>query len=227
MAVAEAGEALTRGEAGLLDLLAALALVTTFVMISHKSLTPTIRAYGVQSAILAALAFLVGLFTGERHVWIAAAITLALKGYGIPALLNRVVDRIRVKRERESRIGIPASLLAAGGFVVLAYVATARVPFEEASLGRVPLVMSLSMVLIGLFTMVSRRKAVTQTIGLLVMENGMFLAALSLTYGMPLVVELGIAFDVLVAAIILGILVFSINRTFDTINTRSLESLTE
>jgi hydrogenase-4 component E len=214
-------------QSDILTSLSALALVSTFVMVSHKSLTPTIRTYAFQSVLLSLIAFLVGLFTGERQIWIIAAITLALKGFGIPKLLNYVIEHLKIRRERESPVGIPTSLLVCGLFVLLAYAATSRLPQGETSLGRVSLAISLAMVLIGVFIMATRHKAVTQTIGLLVMENGMFLAALSLTYGMPLIVELGVAFDVLVAAIILGILLFNINRTFDTIDTRSLERLAE
>ncbi|MHB8586306.1 MAG: hydrogenase [Thermoplasmatota archaeon] len=211
----------------LVEAMAGLILVATFVMLSHKSLGPTIRTYSFQSVVLAALAFVVGLATGQYELWVLAAIALALKGFAIPGFLNFITDKIRIKRERESAIGIPASLLLAGGFVVLAFVATSRLTTTVADFGPAPLIVSVSVVLIGLFIMVSRTKAITQTIGLLVMDNGMDLAALSLTHGMPLLVELGIAFDLLVAAIVVGIFVFQINRTFDTINTRSLERLAE
>lgn len=214
-------------ESEILAGLSALALVATLVMVSHKSLTPTIRTYAFQSLVLSAIAFLVGLFTGEHEIWIIAGVTLVLKAYGIPRLLNYILDHLHIRRERESRVGIPSSLLACGLLVVLAYAATAELPPGEGSLGRVGLTVSLSMVLIGVLLMATRHKAVTQTIGLLVAENGMFLAALSLTYGMPLIVELGIAVDVLVAAIVLGILLFNINKTFDTIDTRQLERLAE
>lgn len=207
--------------------LAALILITTFVMLSHKSLTPTIRTYTLQSILLSILAFLVGFFTGDHEIWIIASITLVLKGYGIPRLLNYIIEHLRIRRERESAIGIPTSLLAAGLLVLLAGAATARIPQGAESLGRASLVVSLSCVLIGIFLMATRRKAITQVIGLLVMENGMFLAALSLTYGMPLIVELGIAVDILVAAVVLGVLLFNINRTFDTIDTRQMERLAE
>ncbi|MFA5861694.1 MAG: hydrogenase [Candidatus Thermoplasmatota archaeon] len=207
--------------------LTALVLIMTFIMVSHKSLTPTIRTYAYQSILLSILAFLVGLFTGEHQIWIIAVVTLVLKGFAIPKLLNYIIDRLKIRRERESPLGIPTSLLACGLLVLLAYAATSRLPQAETSLGRASLGVSLSVVLIGVFIMATRRKAVTQTIGLLVMENGMFLAALSLTYGMPLIVELGVAFDVLVAAIVLGILLFNINQTFDTIDTRQMERLAE
>ncbi|MHB8603842.1 MAG: hydrogenase [Thermoplasmatota archaeon] len=219
--------ALSPGESDVVTGLAGLVLVSTFVMMSHKSLAPTIRTYALQSMLVAAIAFLVGLFTREYRIWIIAAVTLGLKGFGIPALLDYITDRIRIKRERESAIGIPTSLLIAGAFVLLAFVATAGLTPEAARLGRLTLAASLAVVLIGLFTMATRVKAITQVLGLLVMENGMFLAALSLTYGMPLIVELGIAFDVLVAAIIVGVLIFSISQTFDTIDTKKLESLAE
>lgn len=214
-------------QGALLTALSALALVSTFIMVSHKSLTPTIRTYRFQSVILSVIAFLVGLFSGEHHIWIIAAITLALKGYGIPRLLHYIIEHLKVRRERESPVGIPTSLLVCGLLVLLAYAATIRLPADDAELGRLNLAISLAMVLIGVFMMATRHKAVTQTIGLLVMENGMFLAALSLTSGMPLIVELGVAFDVLVAGIVLGILLFNINKTFDTIDTRSMERLTE
>ena len=210
-----------------IDALSALFVVTTLVMMTHKSITPAIRMYALQSAILSLIATIVAIATSEYHLLFIAAITLGLKTFGIPKLLDYVVERIKIKRESEPYINLSLALAIAGGLILFAYFIVRPIQIPGELLAKHSLTASLGVVFMGFFIMVSRRKAITQTLGLLVMENGMFLAALSLTYGMPLIVELGVAFDVLVAAIILGILLFNINRTFDTVDASRLTRLNE
>ncbi len=211
----------------LVDGLVALFVVTTLVLMAHTSLTPAVRMFAVQSAILAAIVAMVAAATREWHLLVTAAVTLALKTIAIPRFLDYIIDRIRVKRESEPYVNPSLGLAIAAGLILFAYWIVRPMTIPPGILARSALTASLAVVFIGFFIMVSRRKAITQTLGLLVMENGMFLAALSLTYGMPLVVELGIAFDVLVGAIIIGIFVFNINRTFDTVDASQLRSLNE
>ncbi|MHB8603835.1 MAG: hydrogenase [Thermoplasmatota archaeon] len=208
-----------------IDALSALFVVAALVLMSHKSLSAAVRMFAVQSAILAAIATIIAIETREWHILVLAAVTLALKGYALPRFFDYLIDRIRIKRESEPYVNLSVGLVIAGGLILAAYWIVRPIQIPAGLLAKHSLTASLGVVFIGFFIMASRRKAVTQTLGLLVMENGMFLAALSLTYGMPLIVELGIAFDVLVAGIVVGIFIFNINRTFDTVDSSRLDTL--
>lgn len=212
----------------LIDIFAAAILVTAFLIVSSRSLVFYIRLFALQSFLLGVVALLVVVGYGETHILIAAVLTIAIKAIAIPVVLTRVIERIHVQKEIRFSISITASLLLCGGIVILAdSVAQSilRSPHAEASAVSRVLSVSIAMMLIGLFIMMTRRKALTQIVGLLTMENGVFLSGLSITYGMPLIVEMGIFFDILVAVLILGVFVFRINKTFESISIDSLRSL--
>jgi hydrogenase-4 component E len=214
----------------LIDIFAAAILVTAFLVVSSRSLVFYIRLFALQSFFLGVVALLVVLGYGETHILIAAVLTIAIKAIAIPVVLSRVIERIHVRKEVDFSINIPASLLLCGGMVILAdSVAHSILDAQRADAPAVSRVLSVSiaMMLIGLFIMMTRRKAITQIVGLLTMENGVFLSGLSITYGMPLIVEVGIFFDILVAVLILGVFIFRINKTFESISIDSLRSLRE
>ena len=214
----------------LIDILAAAILVTAFLVVSSRSLVFYIRLFALQSFFLGAVALLVVLGYGETHILIAAVLTIAIKAIAIPVVLSRVIERIHVRKEVDFSINIPASLLLCGGMVILAdSVAHSILGAQRADAPAVSRVLSVSiaMMLIGLFIMTTRKKAITQIVGLLTMENGVFLSGLSITYGMPLIVEVGIFFDILVAVLILGVFIFRINKTFESISIDSLRGLRE
>lgn len=214
----------------LIDIFAAAILVTAFLIVSSRSLVFYIRLFALQSFFLGAVAFLVVLGYGETHILIAAILTIAVKAIAIPVVLSRVIERIQVRKEIDFSINITVSLLLCGGIVILAdSVAHSILDVRRADATGVSRVLSVSiaMMLIGLFIMMTRKKAITQIVGLLTMENGVFLSGLSITFGMPLIVEVGIFFDILVAVLILGVFIFRINRTFESISIDSLRSLRE
>jgi hydrogenase-4 component E len=214
----------------LIDIFAAAILVTAFLVVSSRSLVFYIRLFALQSFFLGIVAFLVVLGYGETHILIAAVLTIAVKAIAIPFVLSRVIDRINVHKEVDFSINITVSLLLCGGMVILAdSVAHSILDAQRADAPAVSRVLSVSiaMMLIGLFIMTTRKKAITQIVGLLTMENGVFLSGLSITYGMPLIVEVGIFFDILVAVLILGVFIFRINKTFESISIDSLRSLRE
>ena len=214
----------------LIDILAAAILVTAFLVVSSRSLVFYIRLFALQSFFLGVVALLVVLGYGETHILIAAVLTIAIKAIAIPVVLSRVIERIHVRKEVDFSINIPASLLLCGGMVILAdSVAHSILDAQRADAPAVSRVLSVSiaMMLIGLFIMMTRKKAITQIVGLLTMENGVFLSGLSITYGMPLIVEVGIFFDILVAVLILGVFIFRINKTFESISIDSLRGLRE
>ncbi len=212
----------------LIDILAAAILVTAFLIVSSRSLVFYIRLFALQSLFLGMVALLVVAGYGETHILIAALLTIAVKSVAIPYVLNRVMAKIDVRKEIDFSVNITVSLLLCGGIVILAdSVAQPVLGAQQAGGSAVSRVLSVSiaMMLIGLFIMTTRKQAVTQIIGLLTMENGVFLSGLSITYGMPMIVEVGIFFDILVAVLILGVFVFRINQTFETISIDSLRSL--
>ena len=146
-------------------------------------------------------------------------------------ILRRLVARIEIRQEIEPLVNVPLSVLISGLLTLLAYVVaepfTCRSESARAppALGHNTLPVAIALFLIGFFMMINRRKALTQVLALLSLENGLFLAAISLTYGMPLIVELGIFFDVLVAVMILAILVYRIRETFDSMDVSRLSRL--
>lgn len=211
-----------------IDILAALILVTAFLIVSSRSLSFYVRLFALQSFLLGGVACLVALGYGETHILLAAILTIVVKGMAIPFVLNRVIEKIRVQKEINFTVNITVSLLICGALVILAdSVAEPIYDMQHNTFLPVSRVLpaSISMMLIGLFIMMTRKKAVTQLVGLLTMENGLFLSGLAITYGMPLIVEVGIFFDILVAALILGVFMFRINQTFETINMDTLRSL--
>ncbi|MDD1746428.1 MAG: hydrogenase [Methanomassiliicoccales archaeon] len=212
-------------DVNLIDGLAALVLLTAFLIVATGRMRTLVRVFALQSLALGLLAAAVAYSTGYWHIYIVAALTILLKALVIPRIIDRVMDRIQVANDVEPSVRTPSSLLIAGGLAILAYYVAEPLIQSGETITAGALALSLAVVLIGLFVMISRKKAITQVIGLLVMENGLFMAALSLSYGMPLIVELGVFFDIMVAVLIMGVFVFRINRTFDTLDTSFLRRL--
>jgi hydrogenase-4 component E len=199
--------------------------LTTFLIVAQGRMLPWVNTYAIQSLALALLAATVAWFTDSPHIYVVALLTVVIKVLIIPRFLVYVMEHIKVAKEVQSLISTPASLLISGGLAILAYFVTAPIIAHGNAITRNCLAISLAVVLIGLFIMISRRRAIAQIMGLMIMENGLFLAAISMTYGMPLIVEIGVFFDILVGVLIMGVFAFRINRTFDTIDTGILRRL--
>jgi len=214
----------------MITMMAALVLVLQIMMVAQRGLVTNIRAFGVQSFLLACIGVTIAYFNHAPHIYAAAALTLVFKAILLPLILERLVAKIEIRQEIEPFINIPISVLVSGLLTLLAYVVAESFhrPDEArgaASLGHNTLAVAIALFLIGFFMMINRRKALTQVLGLLCLENGILLAAISLTYGMPLIVEIGIFFDVLVAALLLAILIFRIRETFDSMDVSRLSRL--
>jgi hydrogenase-4 component E len=207
-----------------MQLLIALILVSTFMILGSTRLYSCVRAFGIQSLLLACVAGVVAYSTGKNEIYIIAILTLLFKSIVIPYFLLYLIREIKVKREIDLYVKISPSLIIGGVLVVISYylIRSINVISELSSFA---LSASMSLVSIGLFIMISRKKAIMQMLGILIMENGLFLGAISLTNGMPLLVELGIFFDVLIAVLIMGILIFRINKTFESVDTSMLKNL--
>lgn len=208
-----------------IDALAVISLLASLLLIIAKRLDRMIRIVAVQAWTLASLAAVVGYATGNWHMYLAAVLTVVVKALAIPWFALYIVDKIGIQRETEHFLSSKVSLLVGVGLVMLAYYVVAPDLGGEQTVAGNSLPISLAMILIGLFVMISRKKAIAQMMGVIVMENGLFLTALAMTSGMPLVVELGIFFDLFVGVLIMGILSFRINQTFDSINVTRLQRL--
>ncbi|MCX6653309.1 MAG: hydrogenase [Methanomassiliicoccales archaeon] len=205
--------------------LATLVMLSAFMLVASSRMQTMVRIFALQSLALGALAASVAYLTGSEHIYLVAGLTIGIKALLIPRILSYVMKRIKVENEVEPLLNTPSSLLVSAGLAVLAYHVAAPIIEQGTVITRNAMALSLGVVLIGFFIMISRWKAITQVIGLLCMENGLFMAAISATYGMPLIVELGIFFDILVAVLIMGVFAFRINRTFDTLDTAFLRRL--
>jgi hydrogenase-4 component E len=211
--------------ANVLILSAAGMLVTAYLMVGQKALFTTIRLYGLQSLLLAIVAITIAISQSHQELLVTAALTIVLKTILIPWFLMRTVDRIGIHREIEPFLNVPVSLLICLGLTVVGY--RVSTGFEEGTqlVTHHLIGVALSLLLIGLFLMVTRKKAITQILALLTVENAVFLVAVGVTTGMPLVVEFGIAFDVILAVLVLGILVQRIVGRFESMDVSRLSNL--
>jgi hydrogenase-4 component E len=209
----------------LIALFAAGMLVLQLLLVVQRMLLTSVRLFALQSLLLAVIAGIVAFFHNAAHVYFVAVLTLAGKVVFLPWLLARQVRRVGIVQEVEPLLNAPATMLACGGLTVLGCM-VAR-PFTTlARLGNNTLAIAVTLLLTGFFLMFNQRKAITQVLALLTVENGVMLAAIALTaYGMPLVVELGVFFDVLVAVMVLGLLVYRIRDNFDSMDTGKLSQL--
>lgn len=171
------------------------------------------------------LAFAVGwqaFIQGAPHLYVTAAIALAFKGIVIPVSLHRMVQRLGIHRQIETVVGIGPTMLFGIGLVALSIMVMLPVTEQADALTQEDLAFALSVVLLGLLMMVTRRNAVSQIVGFMSLENGLILAAAG-AKGMPLVVEISIAFSVLIALIVIGIFLFRIRERFDTVDVQVLD----
>jgi hydrogenase-4 component E len=208
-----------------LILCAAGMLVTAYLVVPQRALFTTIRLFAVQSFLLAIVAATIAFSEGRHELLVTAALTVLLKTILIPWFLMRVIDRIGIHREIEPFLNVPASLLVCLGLTVVGYRVSTGFPEGAQGVSHHLIGVALSMLLIGLFLMVTRKKAITQILALLTVENAVFLVAVGVTSGMPLVVELGISFDVILAVVILGILVQRIVGRFESMDVSRLSKL--
>jgi hydrogenase-4 component E len=210
------------GVCGALFLLAALAILVA------RQMRGCIRLYAGQSFLLAVLAALMGFLTGSGHLYLVAALTLVVKTLLIPYLLGWVIhDTILEKREIEFVVNIPGSLLISGLLAALAFFTSKAVIFPGDVLTGLLLPLGTAVTLIGLYIMVSRKEAVPQVTGLLVTENGVLLVAVPTAFGLPLIAEFGLFFDLLVGALLMGVLVMRLHKETESTTVHELCQLKE
>ncbi|HYE50256.1 MAG TPA: hydrogenase-4 component E [Azospirillaceae bacterium] len=205
-------------------LLGALVLLTSFALLSQRRLSALISAFALQSALLAAAAAWQGLIQDSPHLFVTAAIALLLKAVAIPLALRRVMERFGIQRAAEPALGVGPTLVAGVSLVTLSLLLVIPTTAASAALTREDLALALSVVLLGLLMMITRRNAIGQVVGFMSLENGLILAAVGVK-GMPLVVEMSVAFAVMVAFIIFGIFFFQIRERFDSLDLRRLDDV--
>ena len=213
--------------AQLINLFASGMLILTFAMLSQRRILTLIHLFTLQGLAVVGATAVVAYVTGQHHLYYSAALTLALKVILIPILLHRLIDRLNVRWDIETLINIPTLMLVGILVVVFAFDLALPISRLSESVARGTLGIALACVLLSFMIMITRAKAVAQGIGFLAMENSLFFAATSATSGMPMVVELGIALDVLVGILILGVFMFQIREQFDSLDIRHLEKLKE
>lgn len=211
----------------LMVVLAAVVLFTSFVLLEQASLVASIHAFAWQGVLVAMVTAIVAASGEHAHLFFSALLTLGLKALLIPWMLHRQVRRLELDRHRESLRHPALVIMAALALVIFSYWAVAPLVQQELLFTRNIVAVSLAVVLIGLLMMVIRTQAVAQVLGFMSMENGLFLAAVSATGGMPLVVELGVAFDVLVAMVLFGVFFFQIRESIDSLDVDRMNRLTE
>jgi len=207
-----------------IDFISAGILLTAVSVNSLKRIESYVKAYTLNSWLLSALTAVVALMTGEVHLYAASVVTFISKGVLIPMFLGRIVRQFKATHDVEPYISNALSLTISGILVVVVY-ASLKAGIFVTGLSKNVLQISIAVILIGLFIMITRRKAIVQVIGLLFMENGLFLAGFALTFGMPLIIELGVLFDMLMGVIILGIFLIQIKKAFASSNLDKLTIL--
>jgi hydrogenase-4 component E len=209
----------------LVNVLAALLLLIAFAMLSQRRVLTLITLFAWQGAVLTVSTIVVAGSTGYTDLYVSAGITLGLKVILIPWILHRLIDRLHVRWDIETLINIPTTMLVGIALVIFSFALAAPISQMTSTLTRSTLGIALASVLLSFLMMIVRRKAVPQVIGFLAMENGLLFAATTATFGMPLVWELGVALDVLVATLIFGIFFFHIREQFDSLDIRHMEKL--
>ena len=213
--------------AQLINLMAALLLLIAFAMLAQRRILSLIYLFAWQGAVLTANSVVVAYSTGQTHLYYSALLTLTLKVIIMPLILHRLIIRLNIKWDVETLINIPTTMLVGIALVVVSFNVALPITQFAGTITRGTLGIAVAIVLLSFLMMITRRKAVPQVIGFLAMENGLFFAATSTTYGMPMVVELGVALDVLVGMLILGIFFFQVSEAFDSLDLKHMEKLKE
>jgi hydrogenase-4 component E len=211
----------------LLNFCAAGLLLLSFAMLSQRRVVTLVNLLATQGALLCLATLLLAWRTNQHHLYISAGLTLGLKVIFLPWLLHRLIRRLNVYWDTEPQINASATMLLGLLIVIFAFGLAQPIAALASTAARSTIGIAIAVILLAFMTMITRRKAMSQVIAFLSMENGLFFGAMSATYGMPMVVELGVALDVLVAMLVLGVFFFQIREQFDSLDLHHLESLKE
>ncbi|MFC2969256.1 hydrogenase-4 component E [Acidimangrovimonas pyrenivorans] len=207
----------------LAHLLAGGLVLVSFMMIYQDRLYALLNTFALQALVLTGAVAWQAHVQGAEHLYLTAAIALIFKAIIIPGALHRIVQRLGIHREVEQVVGTGLTMLAGMGLVALSIVLMLGLTPGADAFAREDLAFALSVILLGLLMMVTRRNAVSQVVGFMSLENGLILAAAG-AKGMPLVVEITVAFSILIAFIVIGVFLFRIRERFDTVDLGALDS---
>jgi hydrogenase-4 component E len=211
----------------IINFCAAIMLLLGFSMLAQRRILTLINLFLLQGVALFVSILAVALSTNQSHLLWSAMITLALKVVALPWILHRLIRRLAVKWDVETLLNIPTTMLVGIGLVIVAFNVATPISELSGTVLRSTIGIALACVLLSFLMMITRSKAVPQVIAFLAMENGLFFAATSATYGMPMVVELGIALDVMVGMVIFGVFFFQIRQQFDSLDINQMEKARE
>jgi hydrogenase-4 component E len=203
-------------------LLAGGLVLVSFMMLYQDRLFALINVFALHAVVLALSVAWQAYVQDAHHLYVTAAIALVFKAIIIPVGLHRIIQRLGIHRDIETAVGIGPTMLAGIGLVTLSMVLMLRVTPHADPLAREDLAFALSIILLGLLVMVTRRNAVSQVVGFMSLENGLILAATG-AKGMPLVVEISVAFSILIAFIVIGVFLFRIRERFDSVDVGALD----
>jgi hydrogenase-4 component E len=203
-------------------LLAGGLVLVSFMMLYQDRLYALLNIFALHALLLAASVAWQAFIQEAPHLFVTAGIAFVFKGIVIPMALHRMIQRLGMHREIETVIGVGPTMLAGMGLVALSVAVMLQVTEGADPLAREDLAFALAVVLLGLLMMVTRRNAVSQVVGFMSLENGLVLAAAG-AKGMPLVVEISVAFSILIAFIVIGIFLFRIRERFDTVDVQALD----
>jgi hydrogenase-4 component E len=203
-------------------LLAGALVLISLMMLYQDRLTALINVFAAQALTLAASVAWQAWIQAAPHLYVTAFIALAMKALIIPIALHRIIKRLGIHRELDQVVGVGWTMLAGIGLVALSIVVMLGVTPDADRVAREDLAFALSVILLGLLMMITRRNAVGLVVGFMSLENGLVLAATG-AKGMPLVVEISVAFSVLVAFIVIGVFLFRIRERFETVDVAALD----
>jgi hydrogenase-4 component E len=192
-------------------------VLVSFMLLYQDRMTGLINIFALHAFVVSSSVAWQAYIQGAPHLYITAAIALSVKAVVIPLALHRIVVRLGIHRTIEPVVGVGQTMLAGIGLVALSIIVMLPITAQAGTLAREDLSFALSVILLGLLMMISRRNAVSQVIGFMSIENGLILAATG-AKGMPLVVEISVAFSILVALIVIGIFLFRIRERFETVD---------
>jgi len=210
-----------------IELIGALVLVLAILQITSDRLYFSIKVYGIQSFFVALSILSIGIYSSSIDLYVSAFLTLVIKTFVIPSVLFKTIDEMKIKREIKSYINITNSLIIISAIIIFTFLLTRYINLGGSVIAKEIFPISLSVIFIGAFIMVSRQKPITQLLGFLTLENGIMLVATSVTYGMPLVIEIGIFFDVIVGASMASLIIHHINHDIDDIDEKTVSNFKE
>jgi hydrogenase-4 component E len=203
-------------------LLAGGLVLVSFMLLYQDRLYALLNIFALQAFVLALSVAWQASIQGAPHLYVTAGIALVFKAIVIPVALHRMIQRLGIHREIETVVGVNTTMIAGIALVALSMVVMLKATAEANALAREDLAFALSVVLLGMLMMITRRNAVSQVVGFMSLENGLVLAATG-AKGMPLVVEISVAFSILIAFIVIGIFLFRIRERFDTVDSHALD----